>query len=441
MKAIQELWRQSRLFRVVLVLALFYGVLRLAAQIWLISARMLPGQSETQIAPTDLQIYIEASTRLESRRPLYPPDPQQHEVYQYPPLFALLFLPFLWLLRLSGDAFLWIQFLIRLVAYVALIFKWEHIFSRLQLDRAVRMWAWSLPLWIVFSSFWGDLAYFNIYLLIALGATLLLEAVLFEKVGLSVFFLTLLIQIKPQWAFAVVVPLLLGRHRFFIRLCVWGMIANLIAVALFLILTGPSYGLQQYVQYFPYATSLKNSLPWRGPDAGFIGYNHSITQIVVFLMGITEGSFRWASWIKILLLCPLGILCVRQAIYANGEPALKNPYLALDLAFSCYLGVFLWMDWVWELALACAIFAYLLSDGIQKPWVRLWIGTVFVLYAMVDFWQLLSYLLFGEKIITPDEYLLTDYSIYVPIIMVVLLTFYSIFIERLWRHKSIFQKG
>jgi len=58
----------------------------------------------------------------------------------------------------------------------------------------------------------------------------------------------------------------------------------------------------------------------------------------------------------------------------------------------------------------------------------------FVPYTLVDFWQILSYALFGDKVVAPGGYVLTDYSIYVPIYMLVILLFYFILIEQLWKH-------
>ena len=73
---------------------------------------------------------------------------------------------------------------------------------------------------MLFTTFWNDLAYLNVYIFMALLATLLIDAILCERLGWSVLWASIILQIKPQWAFAVAVPLLLGRYRFFARLLV-----------------------------------------------------------------------------------------------------------------------------------------------------------------------------------------------------------------------------
>src|SRR5262245_7673410 len=78
--------------------------------------------------------------------------------------------------------------------------------------------AWTLPVWLIFSGFWGDLGYLNIYILMALLATLLIDALLADDLLASVLWLSLILQTKPQWVFAAALPLLLGHYRFFFRL-------------------------------------------------------------------------------------------------------------------------------------------------------------------------------------------------------------------------------
>ncbi len=69
----------------------------------------------------------------------------------------------------------------------------------------------------------------NIYILLALQATLLIDAVLRERLGWALLWLSLILQTKPMWAFAAAVPLLLGRYRFFLRL-VGGAVAIYVGV-------------------------------------------------------------------------------------------------------------------------------------------------------------------------------------------------------------------
>src|ERR1035437_1392972 len=235
MQPLRQAWSKSKVFRVILIISLIYGTVRLAAQVLLTAEGMLPGQSETKISPVDLQIYVDASTRLENRQPLYSPNPDHNEVYQYPPFFALVFLPFVWLLRISPAAYIIIQFLIRLAGYGLFVFWWERIFRRLKLKRAAETWAWTLPVWILFSGFWSDLTYMNVYLLTALFATFLIETIINEKLGWAAIWLAILIQVKPQWAFAAVIPLLLGQRRFFLKLIALSLVIIIAMIGVFML--------------------------------------------------------------------------------------------------------------------------------------------------------------------------------------------------------------
>jgi hypothetical protein len=95
------------------------------------------------------------------------------------------------------------------------------------------------------------------------------------------------------------------------------------------------------------------------------------------------------------------------------------------------LGAFIWLDIVWELSLGIVVFTYLLATSNQKA-SRILICIVFLSYALLDFWQVLSYLIFGPDVITSRGYVLTDPSIYVPLIMIVILAFYVLLLKRLW---------
>ena len=82
------------------------------------------------------------------------------------------------------------------------------------------MQAWTLPVWIIFSAFWGDLAYLNIYVITALCCTLLIEAILAERLGWALVWASLLLPTKPYLVFPLIIPLILGRPRFFWKLLV-----------------------------------------------------------------------------------------------------------------------------------------------------------------------------------------------------------------------------
>jgi hypothetical protein len=171
--------------------------------------------------------------------------------------------------------------------------------------------------------------------------------------------------------------------------------------------------------------------PWRGPDTPFLGYNHSIMQIVIYILGSTPNTMRLATGVKVLLLVPLAIVALRHLFRPVNQPSRDVPKLGLDLAFVLYLGAFIWLDMVWELSLGIAVFTYLLATlGKRNAKVLAW--SVFLPYALVDFWQLVSFAVFGTDVIAPGPYILTDPSIYIPLVMIVILTFYTLLLKRLW---------
>lgn len=415
----------SRVFRRVLVIVAIYALLRLLIQLTLVAGAFMPGETGDDFFPDDLRIYLEASNDLKHQRDLYPPLPlERMEFYQYAPAYALAYVPFSWLPR--GLVVL-IQTILHLAAYGLLYVWWDRIFERLKLVRAREMMAWTLPVWLLFSAFWSDLGFLNIYLYMALLATLLIDAVLAERLGWALLWLSIILQTKPQWAFAAVLPLLLGQYRFFAKLMILSAITYAAVVGLTLLVVGPAYGWEQHKDYWHLLTGIGNNYPWRGPDKPYLGYNHSIVQTVVYIFGINTAALRLATVIKIALLLPLGLVVLRLV---RRRPAYR-PTLALDLAFAFYTASFIWLDVVWELSLGIAVFTYLLAT-VSGRRVRQILWIVFLPYALVDIWQAFSFMIFGDSVMDPGPYVLTDPSIYIPLVMIVTVTFYAVLVRRLW---------
>ena len=428
MTYLRRVWSQSRLYRIVLVIAVLYLLLRLTVQAAYFAGVFRPDtEGENNIMPVDLQLYVDAANALLSKQDLYP-TADVIEVYQYSPAYALAFTPFLWL---SPCALVAVSTLLHIAAYVLLCFWWDRIFRRLGLDSARQMMAWTLPVWLVFSAFWGDLGYLNIYIIMALLSTLLIEAVLEERLGWAVFWLAIIVQIKPHWAFPIAVPLLLGRYRFFFKLVLGGVLAYLAITGLTILVAGPAYAWQQYMSYFHFLSILRAEFPWRGPDAPFLGYNHSVTQMVTYLFGVSSKTLHLATVIKIVLLIPLAVVALRQLRRPSRRAGFGVPQLALDLAFALYAGAFIWLDMVWEFSLGIAVFTYLLGTLDQRG-SRTVVWIVFLPYALLDFWQLFSVAVFGFDVVLPGMYIVTDPSIYIPLVMIVILAFYALLIKRLW---------
>ncbi len=429
LKYIRQSWLHSKLYRVFLILAIIWVTLRLLTHVALVGGLLLPGEGGGISIPNDLNDYLTGAAHFQQQEPLYATGKLEHvEFYQYSPAYALVFSIFLgW----SPLALVTFHTLLHLAAYGLLFLWWGRIFERLKLERAREMLAWTLPVWLVFSAFWSDLGYLNIYLLVALLATFLIEGVLFERWGWSLLWLSIILQIKPQWAFALLVPLFLGRFRFFFKLLIGAIVTYAAIVGVTLLIAGPQYGAQQYLDYARFLLNMSSNFPWRGPAAGFLGYNHSIMQIVLYFFGVTPENERLATLIKVVLLIPLAAVCVRYLLRPARRPGYEVPIVGLDLAFALYLGAFIWLDVVWELSLGIALFTYVLATA-QRRGARIASWIVFLPYALVDLWQVISYVVLGDQVLLPGQYIGTDPTIYFPLIMVVILAFYVLLLGRLW---------
>jgi hypothetical protein len=483
LNTLRRCWSESKSFRWLLSLALIYLAGRVAvqslvlAQVWAAG----PVASETTLISNDLQIYLAAANRLANRQDLYLQEAlDKIAVFQYAPAYALfftLFLPVPFGLLALGHT------LLNMAAYGLLYLWWGRLFRRLGLDQADKMLALTTPLWIIFAAFWGDLAYLNIYVLTTLICTWLIEAVLEERLGWSLLWLSLLLQAKPYLAFPLALPLLLGRPRFFLKLLGLALLGYGALTGLTIVLMGPAYGWQQHLAYLRFLAEMAQNFPWRGPDSGFLGYNHSILQISFYLLGVTPAALRLAGLLKILLLLPLALIILRRIISPAHPKAVESrlqpvpppkgstpvpahpkalesrlqpvappkgstpvpahpkalesrlqpvpAYLSLDLAFALYAAAMIWLDIVWEMTLGIVIFAYLLAT-LERRAARFWAWAVFLPYALLDLWQVLSFAALGPAIFASGLYIWTDPSIYLPMVMLVIVTFYALLVGRLW---------
>lgn len=413
-------------------MAVIYAVLRLAIQIFLFSDALRPEAvaEGVQVSADLQQSYIASAQRFQAREDLYLKGSLEHVEahYLYSPAFAFFFAP---LLLLPLPILLPIMVVIHLLAYGLLYIWWGRIFEQNQLTAVARGWARLLPLYLVFSPFWDDLAYMNTYIMIALFATLLIDAILQEKLGWASFWLgAVILPIKPHWAFALALPLLLGRYRFFLKLLSGAVVAYLLVAGITIVAGGVEYGIRQYQDYFAFLSRLTRDYPWWGPDKPFLGYNHSILQIVLYMLGVSAANMRLATILKLILLLPLGWISLRFLRNPSNRAGREVPETALALAFAFYLGVFIWLDMVWELSLGIVIFAYLIATSKQR-WIQVLLWALFGPYALLDIWRLVSYIALGDDVLYEGAYVLTDPLIYVPWIMMVLLVFYGILIVRL----------
>ena len=363
MNLIKAQWSGSKIYRVLLILAVLYVLLRLAVQIFLFSDAMRPEAvaEGVQVSADLQQSYIASAQRFQAREDLYLKGSLEHVEahYLYSPAFAFFFAP---ILLLPLQILLPLMVILHLAAYGLLYIWWTRIFQRNNLPRTASQWAGLLPLFLVFSPFWDGLSYMNTYIIIALVATLLIDAILREKLVWASFWLgAVILPIKPHWAFALALPLLLGRYRFFLKLLIGAALAYFLVAGITILAGGVEYGIRQYQDYFAFLSRLTRDYPWWGPDKPFLGYNHSIMQIVLYSLGVSAANMRLATILKLILLIPLGWVSLKFLRNPMNQMGSEIPETALPLAFVFYLGAFIWLDMVWELSLGIVIFAYLLA--------------------------------------------------------------------------------
>ena len=432
MNRIRECWSTSPWYRLALIAAIVYAVLRFALQIFLFSDAMQPEAiAQGAQVSADLQLsYIPAAQHFKAREDIYLQGSLEVLEYHFPysPAFAFFFMP---ILLLPLGILVPLLVTLHIVAYVLLYIWWDRIFENNNLHNVAIMWAKMLPLFLVFSAFWDDLAYMNIYLIVALFATFLIDAILQEKLGWAIFWLgAVILPVKPHWAFALALPLLLGRYKLFFKLLIGSILAYLAVAGITILAGGIPYGLRQYEDYFGFLARLSRDFPWRGSDQPFLGYNHSVMQTVLYYFGVSPTNMRIATIAKLILLVPLGLIGLKFLLRPLGKPGYEVPEIALALTFAFYLGAFIWLDMVWELSLGVVIFAFLLATTQQKS-VRTLLWLLFAPYALLDIWRLVTYIILGDSILYEGSYILTDPLIYVPWIMMVLLVFYGVLLQKL----------
>jgi hypothetical protein len=437
LSSIRECWSESRAYRVLLIAAIVYALLRFAIQVYFFGDAFRPEAvaEGVQVSADLQQSYIASAERFRAREDLYLTGSLEHVEahYLYSPAFAFFFGP---ILLLPLQILLPLMVIIHIAVYILLYLVWDRIFQKNGLRHISKQWAYLLPVFLVFSPFWDDLSYMNTYMIIALFATLLIGAILRENLTWSIICLgVFILPIKPHWAFALVIPLLLGRYRFFIKLLLGSLVAYLAVAGITILAGGVDYGLQQYQGYFAFLTRLSRDYPWWGPDQPFLGYNHSILQIVLYITGVSTVNMRIAAILKLLLLLPLGWVSLKFLRHRFNKPGYEVPEIGLALAFVFYLGAFIWLDMVWELSLGLVLFAYLLATTQQK-WIRTVLWILFAPYALLDIWRVISYAVLGDSVLYQGAYVLTDPLIYVPWIMMIILAFYVLLLQKLNRFSS-----
>ncbi|HSL44474.1 MAG TPA: glycosyltransferase 87 family protein [Anaerolineales bacterium] len=417
-EALRQPWKNSRSFRVWTVLAVIGLVINLAVTIlWQLEIVSF----EDAPPANDLQIYLEAGVRFLQLEDLYIAPRADFGLYAYSPTFAMLF----GLLTFLPYKLVWVlDALFHFVAYWLLYWRWFVIFREQGLDGAAKQLVRLLPLWIIFTGLLYEIAYMNIYIFMALFATLLLEALLQQQTGKAILWLAILLPIKPQWAFALGIPFLLGQWRFFARV-VGGAILAYLCIFLITVLVGSSYVLEQYREYIQFLQTIPQTFGWNTiAEPGHIGYNNSLLQLVNFFTNKAADSVGLTTVIKILLSLPLIVLYWQyRRQTSNNAPS----GFILEWTFALYLLAFLWLDVVTELTLAIVLFSYLMGT-LSNPALKRLTQLVFLPYALTHIWITFSGI---ASFLAPLPDLVIDPSLFIPFILIAMLGLYGLLLMQL----------
>jgi len=416
--ALRQQWRNSNSFRLWTILAIAGLVINLALTVlW----QMEVISFEDTPPANDLKIYLEAGNRFLQRENLYNAPRADFGLYAYSPAFAALlgFLTFL-----PYKAVWVVDALLHIVIYWAIYWRWFKIFREQKLNSAAEALIRLFPLWVIFTGLLYEIAYMNIYIFMALIATLLLEAMLYQQTGKAILWLAVLLLIKPQWAFALGIPFLRGQWRFLAKVVGGALLAYFAILAVMVLLTG-QYALQQYREYFQFLGSIPYTFVWNTMTKnGHLGYNNSLMQLVIFFTNRASYSVLLTTAIKVLLSLPLIGIYWRYCRDATREVTLA---FVLEWAFALYLLAFLWLDVVTELTFGIVIFTYLLgtlSEQSSKNLARL----VFLPYALTHIWITVTGI---ASFIVPLPDIIIDPSLFIPFILIAMLGLYGLVLWQL----------
>lgn len=398
--------------KVLMVIAILYALVRVPVHLATLAGIIPTGSADW--AGQDLALNLEAARRLAARQDLYWVGPlPTPDVYHYSPLYAAACHP---ASRLPFPVVAVAHSLLTLASGVALYLLWRQLFKRWQMARPLAMLEALLPLWLIYGAFYGDLSFLNVYTILCLLASLLIYAVVEERLPLAVAVAWVILQVKPHWAFALGVPLLIGRWRFALRLWAWTLAAYLGTALAWMLLAGWDYGLAQYRDYASFLLGMTDNFFWAGAEPS-LGYNHSLLQIAYHSFGVSPAVRVVVTVVKVILELPLIVLGVRSMVRRWNAPAVDRA-AGVEMAWLLYLAAFLWLDVIWEITLGIVVFTWLAAElPVRREYhVATWL---FVLYALQDVWMVAMYAAVGDRLM--EGYFWLDPATHIPVVMLALL--------------------
>jgi hypothetical protein len=332
----------------------------------------------------DLVVYLRAGQAIADGESPYPQGAWgDTAVFHYSPTFALAIgqlvkgMP----ANLPFRQLAYLHLALILAAFPVAWVAWRGVFHQLELEAAeAAMMAW-LPLWLVYSQWFADQNYLNIYTFLLLLTGLLALALLQERLLLSVVLALIIAQTKPHYLFPLFLPLMSGRWRFFAKVAIGSIAGYTLVVGATIVALGPHFGRALYADYIVFLTTIAERYPWSGY---YLGYNHSWQSILNWIFGLRSWIPAAVTGLRFALFVPLGWLGLRW--WRDRDSGIDRTTAALGVAFAGHLWLITSLDQLWEITAVIVIFPYLLAVG--SGWVR-WLATaICVPFALLGVAQL-----------------------------------------------------
>jgi len=343
------------------------------------------GLPEEFIFPgNDLVVYLKAGQVVWTGGSPYVTEPWiDPAVFHYSPVVAVITAQVIGRTSGFGDA---LPFRLLAILYWAVVviclpvawMVWRRVFSIFLPNSPRLMTAW-LPLWLIYSQWFADQNYLNLYTVLMVLTGALTLAVAQQRTWLAVFLAVLILQTKPHYAFPLILPWLLGNWRYFVKLMMGVAFAYVAVAGATVLAVGPSYGLALYNDYARFLTSIQANYPW---SSYYLGYNHSWYSIIHWIFGIQPWVPIVVTSIKIVSFIPVGWLAWRGL---RGRIA-DRPIVALGIALALHLWSMTLLDQLWEVSLAIVAFMFLLAAA--SPTIRRIAILISVPFALLGLAQL-----------------------------------------------------
>ena len=340
--------------------ALVYIVAHLALYVAAPMLDLGPEMTEGMGIAVDWRVYQNAGCAQANHTPIYPSGAwSDYSNFRYHPVIALAVSP-LCAVDPAGPYTIVVIGLV--LAYLAGLALWARVAAACGFPaRTLETIQNLLPLAAVASAFLANTAYGNIGpALVPLSGALVLA--LLRKQSVPAGLLTALIVLfKPQWAFALVLPIALGEWRLLGRTLLVAVAAYAAVSGVYVVLSGPAYGLDMLRSYVTFMAGISANYPWRGSEAMFQTVEHGIYPTLLRYADFQVWVRPAADALKVLLTGIVAWQFLRAwRVRARLDPA-RYLQAALVLVLLTYVLGMLLLDQLEEALLAGVVFAYVIA--------------------------------------------------------------------------------